>query len=76
MISIKEVKYKNFGKGDEFDTDDVLLDLTGSDDTVISRNVITTKIQKNNNHHRGGGAGGSVSSGGGARSHGGGGRSF
>lgn len=76
-ISVLVVKsrYKNFGKGDEFDTDDVFLELTGSDDTVISRNVITTKIPRNNNHHRGG-AGGSRPSGGGARSHGGGGRSF
>lgn len=76
-ISVLVVKsrYKNFGKGDEFDTDDVLLNLTGTNDTVISRNVITTKIPKNNNHHRGGGTGGIRTSGGG-RSHGGGGRSF
>ncbi len=77
-ISVLVVKsrYKNFGKGDEFDTDDVFLNLTGTNDMVISRNVVTTRISRNNNHHRGGGAGGSRPSGGGARSHGGGGRSF
>lgn len=71
-------RYKNFGKGDEFDTDDVFLNLTGSNDTVISRNVVTTRIPKNNNHHRpGGGSGGGVRhSSGGGRSHGGGGRGF
>lgn len=72
-------RYKNFGKGDEFDTDDVFLNLTGSNDTVISRNVVTTKIPRNNNHHRpgGGSSGGGVRhSGGGGRSHGGGGRGF
>ncbi len=76
-ISVLVVKsrYKNFGKGDEFDTDDVLLNLTGTNDTVISRNVVTTKIPKNNNHHRSGGTGGARPSGG-VRSHGGGGRSF
>ena len=79
-ISVFAVKnrYKNFGKGDEFDTDDVFLNLTGSNDTVISRNVITTKIPKNNNnHHRtGGGFSGGARSSGGGRSHGGGGRGF
>lgn len=73
-------RYKNTGKGDEFDSDDVILNLTGSNDTVISRNVITTRIPKNNNnHHRpGGGVGGGGvshrSSGG--FSHGGGSRKF
>ena len=78
-ISVFAVKsrYKNFGKGDEFDTDDVFLNLTGSNDTVISRNVITTKIPRNNNHHRtGGGFSGGARSLGGGRSHGGGGRGF
>lgn len=76
-ISVFAVKsrYKNFGKGDEFCADDVFLNLTGSNDTVISRNVVTTKIPRNNNHHRAGGSGGARPSGGG-RSHGGGGRSF
>lgn len=71
-------RYMNFGKGDEFDTDDVFLNLTGSNDTVISRNVVTTRIPRNNNHHRpGGGSGGGVRhSSGGGRSHGGGGRGF
>lgn|GEM_PF-488915 len=80
-ISVFAVKsrYKNFGKGDEFDTDDVFLNLTGSNDTVISRNVITTKIPRNNNnHHRTGGGGfsGGARPSGGGRSHGGGGRGF
>ncbi|MBR4858022.1 MAG: TPM domain-containing protein [Clostridia bacterium] len=78
-ISVFAVKnrYKNFGKGDEFDTDDVFLNLTGSNDTVISRNVITTKIPRNNNHHRsGGGFSGGARPSGGGRSHGGGGRGF
>ncbi len=71
-------RYKNFGKGDEFGTDDVFLNLTGSNDTVISRNVVTTKIPRNNNNHRPGGSsgGGMRHSGGGGRSHGGGGRGF
>ena len=78
-ISVFAVKsrYKNFGKGDEFDTDDVFLNLTGSDDTVISRNVITTRIPRNNNHHHsGGGFSGGARPSGGGRSHGGGGRGF
>ena len=74
-VLIVKSRYKNFGKGDEFDTDDVLLNLTGTNDTVISRNVVTTRIPRNNNHHRGGASGGVRPSGGG-RSHGGGGRSF
>lgn len=71
-------RYKNFGKGDEFDTDDVFLNLTGSNDTVISRNVVTTRIPRNNNHHRpgGGSSGGGMRHSGGGRSHGGGGRGF
>lgn len=79
-ISVFAVKsqYKNTGKGDEFDSDDVILKLTGSNDTVISRNVITTKIPKNNNnhhHHSSGGGGVSHRSSGGF-SHGGGSRKF
>ncbi len=79
-ISVFTVKnrYKNFGKGDEFSSDNVILDLTGSNDTVISRNVVTTKVPRNNNHHHNGGSSGGRShhSSGGGRSHGGGGRSF
>lgn len=68
--------YKNIGKGDEFDSDDLVLRLTGSNDTVISRNVITTKIPRNNNNnHRPGGGGVSHRSSGGF-SHGGGSRKF
>ncbi len=78
-VFVVKNRYKNFGKGDEFDSDDVFLNLTGSNDTVISRNVVTTKIPRNNNHHRpgGGSSGGGIRhSGGGGRSHGGGGRGF
>lgn len=54
--------YKNMGKGDEFNADDIYLDITASNDNVISKNVITTKIPRNNNNHRhGGGGGGGVS---------------
>ncbi|MBR3819272.1 MAG: TPM domain-containing protein [Clostridia bacterium] len=66
-ITVFAVKssYKNIGKGDEFNADDISLELTASNDNVISKNVITTKIPKNNNnnHHRhgGGGGGGRVS---------------
>ncbi len=77
-VLIVKSRYKNTGKGDEFDADDVVLNLTGSNDNVISRNVVTTRIPKNNNHHRPGGMGGGSSvhrSGGGVR-HGGGGRKF
>lgn len=84
-ISVLAVKsrYKNQGKGDEFDSDDVVLNITASNDTVISKNVITTRIPKNNNKHHGGPRGGGFSSGGssvhrsgGGRPHGGGGRRF
>lgn len=70
--------YKNMGKGDEFDADDVNLELTGSNDTVVSRNVITTRVPKNNNHNRPGGlSGGSVSHrSSGGFNHGGGSRKF
>lgn len=73
-------RYKNMGKGDEFDADDTVLNLTGSNDTVISRNVITTRVPRNNNHRHGGrggfsGGGGSHHSSGGF-SHGGGSRKF
>lgn len=59
-ITVFAVKnsYKNTGKGDEFNADDISLDLTSSNDNIISRNVITTKIPKNNNNHRSGGGGG------------------
>ena len=50
--------YKNTGKGDEYDAADVILELTASNDNIISRNVITTKIPRNNNNHRPGGRGG------------------
>ncbi len=50
--------YKNTGKGDEFNADDAFLEVTASNDNVISRNVITAKIPKNNNNHRPGGRGG------------------
>lgn len=73
-------RYKNTGKGDEFDADDIRLDLTNSSDKVISRNVVTTRIPKNNNHNhhagRGTGGGASVHRSGGGISHGGGGRKF
>lgn len=73
-VLVVKSSYKNMGKGDEFDTDDVILDLTGSNDTVISRNVITTRVPKNNNHHKPGGGVTHRSSGG--FSHGGGSRKF
>lgn len=53
--------YKNTGKGDEFDANDISLELTASNDNVISKNVITTKIPRNNNNHRPGGGSGGVS---------------
>lgn len=79
-ITVFAVKssYKNMGKGDEFDADDLTLNLTGSNDTVISRNVITTRVPRNNNHNRpGGSSGGGVSHrSSGGFSHGGGSRKF
>lgn len=79
-VFVVKSKYKNYGKGDEFDEDDMTLNLTGSTDNVISRNVVTTKIPRNNNHGRPGGGGhhggSSVHRSSGGRSHGGGGRSF
>ena len=62
VVSVKS-SYKNTGKGDEFNAGDISLELTASNDNVISRNVITTKIPKNNNnnHRHGGGGGGGVS---------------
>ncbi len=54
-------QYKNTGKGDEFNAEDISLELTTSTDNIISKNVITTKIPKNNNNHRSGGGGGGVS---------------
>ncbi|MBQ4059459.1 MAG: TPM domain-containing protein [Lachnospiraceae bacterium] len=78
-ITVFAVKsqYKNTGKGDEFDSDDVVLNLTGSNDTVISRNVVTTRVPKNNNsNHRHGGGGGVSHRSSGGFSHGGGSRKF
>ncbi len=79
LIAVLIVKnqYKNTGKGDEFDADDVALNLTDSNDTVISKNVVTARIPKNNNNsnHRSGGGSSVHRSSGGAR-HGGGGRKF
>ncbi len=60
VFSVKN-SYKNTGKGDEFNADDISLELTASNDNVISRNVITTKIPRNNNRNRPGGGGGGVS---------------
>ena len=60
VIVVKN-KYKNTGIGDEFNADDVFLEVTASSDNLISRNVITTKIPKNNNNHRSGGGGGGTS---------------
>lgn len=60
-VFVVKSKYKNQGKGDEFDADDMLLNLTGSNDTVISRNVVTTRIPRNSNHGRPGGSGGGAS---------------
>ncbi len=57
-VFVVKSKYKNTGKGDEFDANDIHLDLTASNDTVISKNVITTKIPRNNNNNRPGGSGG------------------
>lgn len=83
-ITVFAVKsgYKNMGKGDEFDADDISLNLTNSSDNVISRNVVTTRIPRNNNHNRPGGKSGGFGGGasvhrssGGVR-HGGGGRKF
>lgn len=82
-VFIVKSRYKNQGKGDEFDSDDVILNITASNDTVISKNVITTRIPKNNNINHGGSGGGGISRGGssvhrsgGGRPHGGGGRRF
>ncbi len=65
LITVLVIKnnYKNTGKGDEFNANDISLELTASNDNIISRNVITTKIPRNNNHNRpgGGGGGGKVS---------------
>lgn len=73
-------KYKNTGKGDEFDADDIILNLTASNDTVISRNVITTRVPRNNNNHHnrhgGGFSGGASHRSSGGFSHGGGSRKF
>lgn len=77
-LYIVKSRYKNQGKGDEFDSDDVVLNITSSNDTIISKNVITTRIPKNNNNHHSGsrGGGSSVHRSGGGRPHGGGGRKF
>lgn len=59
-VSVKN-SYKNTGKGDEFNADDISLELTASNDNVISKNVITTRIPRNNNRNRPGGGGGGTS---------------
>ena len=78
VISVFVVRnsYKNMGKGDEFDADDLILNLTASNDTVISKNVITTRVPRNNNHHRPGGSSGGIHRSSGGFSHGGGSRKF
>lgn len=60
-VMVVKSNYKNTGKGDEFNADDISLELTASNDNVISKNVITTKIPRNNNHNRPGGGGGRAS---------------
>ena len=77
VLTVKR-KYKNRGKGDEFSSDDVILNISSSNDKIISRNVVTTRIHRNNNGgSRGGFSGGStVHRSAGGISHGGGGRSF
>ncbi len=75
VIVVKN-KYKNTGIGDEFNADDVFLEVTASNDNIISRNVITTKIPRNNNHRSGGGGGGSVHRSSGGVRHSGAGRKF
>ena len=80
-IAVFAVKnnYKNTGIGDEYNADDVFLEVTSSSDNIISRNVITTKIPRNNNNHRsgsGGGGGVSVHRSSGGISHSGAGRKF
>lgn len=80
VISALVVKsrYKNMGKGDEFNANDISLKLTSSNDNIISRNVVTAKIPRNNNR-TGGSArvgGSSVHRSSGGRSHDGGGRRF
>lgn len=70
--------YKNTGKGDEFNANDISLELTASTDNIISKNVITTKIPRNNNnnHRPGGGGGVSVHRSSGGVRHSGAGRKF
>ena len=70
--------YKNTGKGDEFNANDIALELTASTDNIISKNVITTKIPRNNNnnHRPGGGGGVSVHRSSGGVRHSGAGRKF
>lgn len=61
-VWIVKNQYKNMGKGDEFNARDISLELTASNDNVISKNVITTRIPRNNNNkHGGSGGGGGVS---------------
>ncbi len=77
VVFVVKSKYKNYGKGDEFDEDDITLKLSAANDNVVSRNVITTKIPKNNNRSGGGfSGGGSTHTSSSGRSHGGGGRKF
>ncbi len=82
-VSVFAVKssYKNIGKGDEFNADDITLDLSHSTDNIISRNVVTTRVPRNNNNRPGGrsggfGGGSSVHRSSGGVRHGGGGRKF
>ncbi len=76
-VFVVKSKYKNYGKGDEFDEDDIFLKLSAANDNVVSRNVITTKIPRNNNRSGGGfSGGGSTHTSSAGRSHGGGGRKF
>lgn len=78
VVSVFVVRnsYKNMGKGDEFAADDLILNLTSLNDTVISKNVITTRVPRNNNHHRPGGSSGGTHRSSGGFSHGGGSRKF
>lgn len=77
-VLIVKSQYKNMGKGDEFNANDISLKVTASNDNIISRNVVTAKIPRNNNHTGGSsrGGGSSVHRSSGGRSHGGGGRKF
>ena len=75
-VSVVKKNYKNTGIGDEYNADDVFLEVTASDDKIISRNVVTRRIPKNNNNHRSGGGGVSTHRSSGGISHSGAGRKF